>query len=412
MTALPEYPKLRDLEIFPLQAEGKRLVGFRDPLRLVEDIVVIPQELLFVVSRFDGSHTLRDIQAEYLCLSGEMLFSEQILELTQRLDEHYLLDSERFHNYRRHMEEQFRAETLRTPILAGGAYDADPEKLRREIAGHFLHHEGPGSLPRLLETPTTLRGCIVPHIDFQRGGPCYAWAYKEVAESDAEVFVLLGTSHVPTQRYFALTHKAFATPFGVIPADRPILEHLEQALGQDFYADEFLHRNEHSLEFQVVYLSWLFQGARDVTIVPILCGPFHSVLANTRSPREVDEITRFLQALHQAVERSEKKVCLVAGADLAHVGPQFGHDYRVDRMVMEENRAKDLAMLQTALKGDAEGFFQFIQAERDSRNICGLPPLYAFLWLLGERQGELLKYCQWRDTNGNGAVTFASVVYR
>lgn len=412
MTAAHEYPKLRDLEIFPLQAEGKRLVGFRDPLRLVENIVVLPQELLFIVSLFDGNHSIRDIQAEHLRLSGEMLFNDQILELAQSLDQHYLLDTPRFHAYRRSLEERFRSEAVRTPILAGGAYEADPEKLRQEIAGHFTQKEGPGSLPHPPCIPTPLKGCIVPHIDFLRGGPCYAWAYKEAAGCAAEVFVLLGTSHVPTQQYFVLTRKAFETPLGVIPTDRAIMEHLESELGDEFYADEILHRNEHSLEFQAVYLSYLFQGKRDITIVPILCGPFHALLANGRSPKDADQITRFLTTLHRALERNERKACLVAAADLAHVGPQFGHNFRVGPAVMEENRAKDLAMLQSALEGDAEGFFHFIRREQDGRNICGLPPIYALLRLLGEAKGELLQYCQWQDGEGNGAVTFASVVFR
>lgn len=412
MSIAHEYPKLRDLEVFPLQAEGKRLVGFRDPLRMVENVVVIPQQLFFIVSLFDGNHSIRDIQAEYLRLSGEMLFADQILELAQSLDQHYLLDTDRFHAYRRKLEEQFRAEAVRKPILVGGAYEADPEKLRREVEGHFSQEGGPGSPPHSARAHNSLKACIVPHIDFMRGGSCYAWAYKEAAECAAEVFVLLGTSHLPTQQYFVLTRKAFETPLGLTPTDTAIMDHLENELGEEFYADELLHRNEHSLEFQVVYLDYLFRGRRAITIVPILCGPFHALLADGRSPKDDEQITRFLEALHRAVERCGRKVCLVAAADLAHIGPQFGHDFRVSPAIMEQNRGKDLAMLQCALEGDAEGFFQFICRERDARNICGLPPIYALLRLLGEGQGALLKYSQWQDAEGNGAVTFASVAFR
>jgi hypothetical protein len=63
----------------------------------------------------------------------------------------------------------------------------------------------------------------------------------------------------------------------------------------------------------------------------------------------------------------------------------------------------------------AEEFYQYILREKDLRNICGLPPLYALIHLIKAQKvdssGELLNYQQWHDPQGKGAVTFASMAF-
>ena len=78
---------------------------------------------------------------------------------------------------------------------------------RITIAGKmFTCPEGPGTIDeRMQAKQADLRGIVSPHIDLARGGPTFAWAYKQIAErSDAEVFVVLGTGrrailHYPGQ---------------------------------------------------------------------------------------------------------------------------------------------------------------------------------------------------------------------
>ena len=182
-------------------------------------------------------------------------------------------------------------------------------------------------------------------------------------------------------------------------------------MGKDFFTDEFVHRNEHSLEFQVVFLHYLFEDKQNIRIVPILCGAFQEIIAKRIHPNEVEEVTRFIDSLQSTLNEYGRKVCLLAAADLAHVGPQFGHPFRVSPSMMQDLKKKDLEMLDEVIKGDAEGFFEYILRENDQRNICGLPPIYTLLRLLNQGKGKLLNYSQWRDPEGNGAVTFASLVF-
>ena len=48
-------------------------------------------------------------------------------------------------------------------------------------------------------------------------------------------------------------------------------------------------------------------------------------------------------------------------------------------------------------------------ADGDSRRICGLSPIYAFLRVLPGIRGELLRYRQWPDPQG--AVTYCAAAF-
>src|SRR5207247_5247862 len=93
---------------------------------------------------------------------------------------------------------------------------------------------------------------------------------------------------------------------------------------QDFVADELAHRNKHAIEFQAVFLRYLFAGRRDVAIVPVLTSFVHEALVRGRRPENDRRVARFLDALGETVAASRRRVAFVAGADLAHVGPGFG----------------------------------------------------------------------------------------
>jgi AmmeMemoRadiSam system protein B len=77
------------------------------------------------------------------------------------------------------------------------------------------------------------RALIAPHIDFHRGGPTYAWAYREILErSDADLYVVLGTCHAGMPDPFAVTLKPYETPLGAVPVDREFYDALNRRAGQ------------------------------------------------------------------------------------------------------------------------------------------------------------------------------------
>ena len=167
--------------------------------------------------------------------------------------------------------------------------------------------------------------CLSPHIDFQRGGSVYTWAYRELIEkSNADTFVILGVAHQYCRRRFALTCKDFETPLGVVPTDRAYVDRIASLAGRDLFDDELSHRTEHSIEFQVVFLQYVLGGHRDFSIVPILVGSFHDLMEKGVDPIADAEVSRFVQALRVAESASGKRVAYIGGIDLCHVGPEFG----------------------------------------------------------------------------------------
>ncbi len=404
-----DRPRLRGLEAIPGEVGGEQVVCLRDPHHYSDRVLILPHPLFFIVSLFDGRHSILDIQAAFVRRYGELLFRERLDELIRELDSAHFLEGEVFEHYRAQLEADFARSPIRRAALAGKGYEADPERLRAQIDTFFSPPEGPGS-PVPQDGRPPIKGAVIPHIDFARGGPTYAWAYKALMEScNADLFIVLGTSHSGTRGFFAVTRKDYETPFGVIPTDTSFVDRLIARCGPTILLDEPAHRAEHSIEFQATMLQGLLGQTRSIQMVPILCLSFHPFIADGASPRSDPAIATFLDALQEAIAASGRRCCLIASADLAHVGPRFGDQEPVDRDQLAVLARKDLAMLEKVAEGDAEGFFRFVQTEEDRWRICGLSSIYTMLGALEKEQGHLLKYSQWPDPAG--AVTFASVIF-
>jgi AmmeMemoRadiSam system protein B len=410
-------PKIRPLEAFPVTLEGKEMLGLKDPVGIAPEIVFVPPEAFFLISLMDGSNGLRDIQAAYMRKYGTLLYSDKIAELIAQLDAYFLLENRHFKDHLQHIQDEFKKAKTRKAVFAGKGYEADPLTLKTQLSGYFTEGGGPG-LPDEKAAKKILRGFVAPHIDFTRGGTCYAHAYKALGESHAaDLYCILGTCHTPMQNPFAFTRKAFETPLGTAEVAEDLVEECAQRLPFDPFDDEFSHRTEHVIEFQVVFLQYLL-GERSFTILPILCNSFHDMILGGGSPMEYPLYPDAIAVLKERLA-PYPSLCLVASADLAHVGPQFGHGETVTPGVLAEVRAKDTVMLGHVAHLQDEEFYRFILQERDRRNICGLPPIYALLHLIDAQavggplaSGHLLNYQQWSDPQGTGAVTFASMAFR
>ena len=402
-------PKVRSLEAFPIQVEGKEMIGIKDPVGISPEVIFVPPEAFFLISLMDGSNGLRDMQAAYMRKYGTLLFSDRIAELISQLDSYFLLENRHFEDHLQRLRDEFKQGVFRKAAFANRGYEADPVMLKAQLTGYFTQQGGPG-IPQGGNKRTQLKGFVAPHIDFTRGGTCYAHAYKALGESNsADVFCILGTCHTPMRNPFAFTLKAFETPLGTAEVAKDIVEECAQRLPFDPFHDEFSHRNEHTIEFQVVFLQYLL-GERDFTILPILCNSFHDMILGGVSPMEYPLYPDAIAILKEQLA-PHPSLCLVASADLAHVGPQFGHQETVTPGVLAEVKAKDDQMLGHVANLQGEEFYRFILQERDRRNICGLPPIYALLHLIEAQKGEVLHYQQWHDPQGTGAVTFASMAF-
>lgn len=407
---MSERPRLRrGLEAFPVEHEGREAVALRDPAGYTPSVLLLPRPLLEVVAMLDGEHAAVDIQAEVMRRHGELLRGEELERIVATLDEHGFLDSPAFSARRAAIEDEFLARPSRAAAHAGGAYPGTGPELRDVIDGFFIGPRGPGPVGAN-GSGGPVRGLIAPHIDYHRGGPAYAWAYRALAEGgEADAFVIFGTCHAGMADPFALTRKDFETPLGPAAVDRGLVEAIAERAGQDCFASELAHRGEHSIEFQAVFLRYLLGERRDFTIVPVLASFAHEALARGGGPEDDPRVPRFLEAVGEAVAASGRRVAFIAGADLAHVGPRFGDPAPLAPEDLERVGREDRAMLETVAAGDAGAFFASIAADGDRRRVCGFSPIYALLRVLGSGPGDVRHYGQWPDPSA--VVTYASVVF-
>lgn len=406
-------PRLRALEAFPIEHGGRRVVGLRDPAGFTDQIAFLPAPLLDLVSLFDGEHSIPEIQGVLRARYGRAPTAGEIARVIDRFDDAGFLESSRFARRRKAIEAAFTQSAVRPPAHAGSAYATEPSALRTEIEAFFADPDGPGSQAdagRRARTVPPLRGLIAPHIDFRRGGATYGWAYRELSErSDADLFVILGTCHAGMPDPFAATLKPFETPLGTAEVDHDFFEALRRRYGGDLLASELAHRSEHSIEFQAVMLRYLLGERRPFTILPVLASFLHEAVWTRADPEADRRVPRFVDALLAAMAVSRRKVCVIAGVDLAHVGPRFGDPIPNTAEFLEEVGRRDRAMLESVVAGDAIGFYSSVCFDRDARRICGLSPMYIFLRALPGVSGRLLRYSQWPDAEG--AVTFCAAAF-
>jgi hypothetical protein len=406
-----DRPRLRALEAFPLEQDGRRLIGLRDPAGYTEQVLLLGGPLLDLVSLFDGERTVEEVQAVLAARHGAPPPAEAIRELIDRLDAAGFLDSPRFAERRRAMEEAFRLAPARPAAHAGGAYAGEPEALRAQIGGFFEQARSQADAPA--PPPGAgggVRGLIAPHIDFHRGGPTYGWAYRELVErSDADCFVVLGTCHAGMPDPFAVTLKAHETPLGPAPVDRDLFEALQRRYPGDLLASEAAHRREHAIEFQAVMLRYCFGERRPFTILPVLASFLHEAVWRRTDPEADRRVPAFVDALLGAMAASGRRICVIAGVDLAHVGPRFGDPAPNTEAGLRAVEQADLAMLESVVAGDPIAFYAAVAADGDARRICGLSPIYTFLRVLPGVPGRLVRYSQWPDPQG--AVSFCAAAF-
>ena len=404
--AIPERPRIRPIEALPFEEKGERIFLLRDPLGYSDQTIGLSVPAALIVSLCDGTRTLRDLQADFARATGEILFTEVLKGLLEKLDAAFFLDSDRYAARRREVEEAYANAPVRAAAHAGASYPADPAALRS------LLHDWIDGVGEGLRESIPPRAIIAPHIDLRVGGRAAGRAYAALeTNQEAEVFFVLGTAHAGPDAPFVLTRKAYDTPLGPLPTDEGLVGALARRLPFDPFADELVHRNEHSIEFQIVFLRALADRrggeGRRLRAVPILCGSLHEAVESRRLPEEDARIRQALEALRETVESVGARGALIAGADLSHVGLRFGDEGGVTTPLRAAFEASDQSALEAAKSGDAAGFYRSIAANGDRYRCCGLTPIYAVLRAASSSAGRMLAYEQMNDETGT--VSFASV---
>jgi AmmeMemoRadiSam system protein B len=400
-------PKLRSIDVRPFYQNGKPCFLLRDPLQLTEQAVIIPQPLGAVLALCDGTRDSKALSISLGIRYGLRVGPEVIEQLITAFDEALLLDNERFARALEQALNEYRQAPFRPPSSAGRSYPNDADDLRSMLRSYLDDVDERGGEM----DGGDVRGFVSPHIDYVRGGPVYAqvWKRAEPALRAADLVVLLGTDHQGEYGVFNLTRQHYATPFGVLPVARDVMDRLAHAVGQEAaFANELYHRVEHSIELAAVWLHYIRQE-RACEIVPVLCGSFGHFVNGEGEPSADPTVNALVDTLRQELEG--RQALVVAAADLAHVGPAFG-GRQLDFAGRARVKAVDDELVEQMCAGDAEGFFAKIKRDGDRYNVCGLSPIYLALRVLGPTHGERAAYdCCPADEHGTSIVSICGILF-
>ncbi len=364
----------------------------RDPAGVAGEGLGLSPGAFWVAAQLDGTRTTEELLA-HARAQGAQLGPAELKALLDALSEAGFLEGPGRDAQRIRALKEYRAQPARPPSCAGAVYPADPDELRRTLDELLTL---PAEAPAAPAPPRPVRLLVAPHIDYGRGAAGYAHAYRALGGTDADLFVVFGTAHTTPPHLFTLTRLDHDTPLGPVRTDASAVKALVEALGEEeLFEDELAHREEHSVELQLVLLAHLVK--RPFTVLPVLC----SSISADRDPGLAT--AAFLGALARAV--AGRKVCYVAGADLAHVGPMYGDPRPASRRELAALADEDRRTLELFCAGDAAAFHRDAVRHDDRRRICGTAPLYAALRASGARP-RLLHYEQWTD--GIDSVSFAA----
>jgi hypothetical protein len=303
----------------------------------------------------------------------------------------------------RRLDDSFRSATQRPAVCAGTSYPRDPAELRALFDALFLNAPPP-------DPAGALCGILAPHIDLSIGAHAYVAPFTQLRDAAFDICVILGTAHYPAgEELFYTTGKDFVTPFGTAATERRFVRLLQEAAGASAARDDLPFRLEHSVEFPVLFLQYLFGDALR-PIVPLLCNSFDHFLSDGRDPAHDASCAAFLRAFRATLQETGLRPMYVVSVDWSHVGRKFGHDVDAGA-VLNVIRHSDSEQLSALERCDLPRFRALLSDTENATQIDGYSCLTAFFECAQPRRGTLLSYNLWHEEERGSAVSYAGMAF-
>jgi MEMO1 family protein len=395
-----EKPKIRWIEASPIVHEGEQMILLRDSEGIVDQSLIVSKPTAFLLSLMDGTRTMEEIQDDYQGALGGIIDLGKIQEVVAAMDSNLFLMNDNYLHHFQELKDEYENAPVRRSFLAGKSYPDDAGSLLAFLDDML----SPGAS---VKPEGEITGIIAPHIDYGRGKEVYRRVYAYLKGAEKPLILLFGTCHGYAEGMLHISTKDFATPLGIVPASAGLCDLIRSHPELRGHINEWPHRSEHSIELQLPILQFMKAGA-PIEILPILTGSMHRYIMGERSLEE-EEVAAPLHGLMDVLRRYGKPCLILSGADLAHIGAQFGDSTPLNRDALARSKERDNAILEHIKNVDAHGFFEEIKGEEDRRRICGLTSIYFQLKLLEGHRCDIVDYGQWSD--GRSSVSFAGAVF-
>lgn len=394
-----KYPLFRNIMAVPADEDG--MISIYDQENYSGQSLIVSSTAFYLMTMMDGARDIEKIEEEFFRISGHRIGLDNLRGLVKTLDEALFLDNDRFKARKEALRNEFIALPSRPPAFAGKSYPAQGAEL-----ANLLDERLAGSP---LADPSLLEAIVVPHIDFRVGGDLMGAGWREAAGSGAQVYVILGVGHSLTEDFVSCLDKDFDTPVGMMRVNRTFISSLEKNFGESVRSQLEVHRNEHSLEFQSLFMARLFAGNPEVTAVPILLSFPETVWESGHPKFNGARVDRFVAALKKTAGECGRRVIFVASVDFSHVGRRFGDGQALDDLELSRIESDDMGLIGRIKEGDLGGFLEGIKKANGANKVCGFPALCALMGVTGATKGRLLGYRQNVEGERESVVTFAAM---
>src|SRR5512134_1705091 len=128
---LPEYPRLRPVQIAPVRDGERELLLLSDPLGITPGQPALGLETLPLLQLLDGTTSLTDIQAMLMRESKDLRVGAIVREFVAKLDELLLLHSPRFEAAWQEAQRDYHRLEVRSAAMEGLCYPAERGELER-----------------------------------------------------------------------------------------------------------------------------------------------------------------------------------------------------------------------------------------------------------------------------------------
>jgi AmmeMemoRadiSam system protein B len=386
-----------DVSVNVHSENGETFLVLHDPFGFADGPIMIHSDMIDILDVCDGETTFEELasSSELGADSKEML---RLRAFVGQLDEMGFLEGERSAARRKRVLDEWSQLTVRPAVCAGSTYPSEPEKLRELLARMTGERSQPAA--------SKVVAALIPHIDYRVAENAYRPGFNAIRDSDADLFVIVGTSHYWSENRIVLTQKDYATPLGTISTDKQLVKQLAQVLDQE---TDLAHKPEHSIELHAVFLKYLFED-RPFTILPILVSGYTDV-EDQDFHNEMRELGALLA---RTISLSERNVMWLISGDLSHVGKKFGDD--VPAIVLESEVLDfDRMLLDSLEKPVPETFHRLISLTDNRYRVCGHAPVLLTLEALSRLhpplKGTVAARDIWHEEETQSMVSFGTVLF-
>ena len=387
-------PQIRNFQPLGMEKDGKSFVMLRDPSMLAEQQMAVLPQVLQLILMFQGRETLDEIAAK------TQAPLHILRDVVTRLDEVGLIWGPRFEELERVAKAKI-TEHGHFPMSCSVSLGKDAQTCHEAMDKWLSDMEDP-------EIEGTILGLVAPHLDYQRGWPGYAAAYRALKKDEKpNRVIILGTNHFGIGDGVVVSEYGFATPIGKASADKSMLAFLEKTLGSKrIYADQIDHLGEHSVQMHIPWIQHFYGD------VPLLA----ALIPNPLVPPVADDDARatteqFVDAVRTALAELGGRTLLIASSDLSHVGQQFGDPGTINDESANQVEKIDRERLAAYCKKDTAAFEGLFIKDQNRTRWCSVGNMLAAQNILRPANVDLIDYQQVRDPNGMSMVSSAAIAF-